>query len=402
MSLTNASIGVTDVQFCLILLHALPASYEVLASTILASGTPTALQYSEIIARIINEEGRWAGGSASLNAARAAPIKSSSGKKKDHSGLTCHYYQKKGHIKPNCHKKKKDEADKKKKEDGSSAGRKAANSHALVESSASITEVTDNEITASLYATQSDRWMLDSGATHHITPHRSDFKDYTSAKGTVRLGDKSGQEQIGVGSVIIKSPQGCTITLSNVLHVSGVQTRFISIGALTGKGAKVNFVKDGFEIVLNRKAIAIGYLEGCLYWLNTSNVSLNLHTKSAPTLHIWHQHMGHMSYDALKSHGPSAVTGLDLDASTMAIPTTCHGCKAGKSTRKPFPGSAKTTSRILEVVHSDLAGPMQVKSIQGSLYTATFIDDYSRHAVVYCLRSKDQFCCSAAEIPFLG
>ena len=90
-------------------------------------------------------------------------------------------------------------------------------------------------------------------------------------------------------------------------------------------------------------------------------------------------------------HGPKAVIGLDLDASTMAIPTMCHGCKMGKSTCKPFPGSAKTTSGILEVIHSDLAGPMQVKSIQGSLYTATFVDDYSCHAVVYCLRLKDQF-----------
>ena len=80
-------------------------------------------------------------------------------------------------------------------------------------------------------------------------------------------------------------------------------------------------------------------------------------------LHTWHQRMGHMSHSALKTHGPKAVKGLDLDASTMTIPMTCHGCKAGKSTCKPFPGSAKNTSRILEVVHSDLAGPMQVKSI---------------------------------------
>src|SRR6266850_8102277 len=101
--------------------------------------------------------------------------------------------------------------------------------------------------------------------------------------------------------------------------------------------------------------------------------------------------MGHMSHTMLKSYSPKAVTGLDLDASTMAIPTTCHGCETGKSTHKPFPGSAKITSRILEVVHSDLAGPMQVKSIQGHLYTATFVDDYSCHAVVYCLRLKDQF-----------
>ena len=34
---------------------------------------------------------------------------------------------------------------------------------------------------------------------------------------------------------------------------------------------------------------------------------------------------------------------------------------------------------------------MQTKSLQGSYYTATFIDDYSSHAVVYFLKTKDQF-----------
>jgi len=169
-----------------------------MASTILASGALSVLSHTEIIVQII-KEGCQASSRSSLNVARAAPIKSSSGKKgkKDHSGLTCHYCQKKGHIKPNCHKKKQDE---KKKEEGSSASRsKLANSHVLVETSASITEVADNEISASLYATRSDQWMLDSGVTHHITPHRSDFSNYTPIKGTVCLGDKSAQDQVGVG-----------------------------------------------------------------------------------------------------------------------------------------------------------------------------------------------------------
>src|SRR6266850_6665039 len=156
VSLANAFMGVTDVQFCLILLYALPGSFEVMASTILTSGDPTTLSHADIIAQIINEEGHQALSGSSLNAARATLIKSSSRKKgkKDHSGLTCHYCQKKGHIKPDCHKKKQDE---KKKEEGSSAGgSKSANSHVLVETSASITEVADNEISASLYATRSD------------------------------------------------------------------------------------------------------------------------------------------------------------------------------------------------------------------------------------------------------
>jgi len=401
VALTNASMGVTDTQFCLILLHALPASYEVLASTILASGAPTTLKHSEIIARIINEEGLRSGGSASLN--KAAPIKQSGKKKKkDHSSLTCHYCNKKGHIKPDCRKRKKDE-EKKKEDSGSSgsSGSKAANTHVLVEAAASITEVND-DFTAALYtADAKSRWMMDSGATHHITPCRSDFKDYSLTNGTIRLGDKSTVDQIGVGTVVFKSPQGYEITLSNVLHVPAVKTRFLSTRALAQKGASVTFDNRAFKIVHKERCVAIGYLEDNLYWLDATGISLNAHIGGAETsLHTWHQRMGHMSYAALKSHGPAAVKGMDFGSSTIHIPKTCHGCELGKSTRKPFPGSAKTTSRILEIVHSDLAGPMQTKSIQGSSYIATFVDDYSRHAVVYFLKTKDQF--SAALQTFLS
>ena len=125
VALANMSMGVTDVQYSLILLNALPASYEVLASTILAAGSPNTLKHSKIIAHILNEEGHRSGSSdSSLNAAWATPIKSSSKKKKDHADLKCHYCNKKGHIKPECCKKKK-------KEEASSSGNKAANCHGL-------------------------------------------------------------------------------------------------------------------------------------------------------------------------------------------------------------------------------------------------------------------------------
>ena len=98
VALANASMGVTDTQYCLILLNALPSSYEVLESTILAASLPSTLKHTEISVCIINEEGRHSSGSSSLNMARAAPIKDTKGKKRDHSNLTCHYCQKKGHI----------------------------------------------------------------------------------------------------------------------------------------------------------------------------------------------------------------------------------------------------------------------------------------------------------------
>jgi hypothetical protein len=81
-------------------------------------------------------------------------------------------------------------------------------------------EVEDNEITVSLYTAAKQRWMLDSGMTHHITPYRSDFTDYTPIKGTIHLGDKSTTDQIGVGSVIFQSSQGQKILLSNILYTT--------------------------------------------------------------------------------------------------------------------------------------------------------------------------------------
>jgi len=70
VNLSNASMGITDTQYCLILLNALPSSYEVVATTILASGAPSSLSHSEITTHILNEEGRRSGPSAALNAAR--------------------------------------------------------------------------------------------------------------------------------------------------------------------------------------------------------------------------------------------------------------------------------------------------------------------------------------------
>ena len=46
--LTNTSMGITDIQYSLILLNALPASYKVLASTILASGGPKILNMTRL------------------------------------------------------------------------------------------------------------------------------------------------------------------------------------------------------------------------------------------------------------------------------------------------------------------------------------------------------------------
>src|SRR5258707_2092099 len=88
VNLSNASMGITNIQYCLILLNALPSSYKVVATTILALGALSMLNHTKIITQILNEEGQCSVNSAALNVA-CAPIKLDGNKKrKDHPHLT--------------------------------------------------------------------------------------------------------------------------------------------------------------------------------------------------------------------------------------------------------------------------------------------------------------------------
>jgi hypothetical protein len=108
--------------------------------------------------------------------------------------------------------------------------------------------------------------------------------------------------------------------------------------------------------------------------------------------------MGHMSHKALMWHS-DAVNGLMLDPHSDCDLPPCPGCELGKHMQLPFHASHKRSDWILQIVHSNLAGPMQVWSIRGAYYIATFIDDYSRFGIVYFFKTKDQ--CVATFQKFL-
>ena len=63
----------------------------------------------------------------------------------------------------------------------------------------------------------------------------------------------------------------------------------------------------------------------------------------------------------------------------------------GKSSVKPFPKSKNgevTTTSLLQVIHSDVMGPMETKSQGRARFVVTFLDDFSRYVVAYYIAHK--------------
>ena len=58
--------------------------------------------------------------------------------------------------------------------------------------------------------------------------------------------------------------------------------------------------------------------------------------------------------------------------------------------KSPFPSSDNKAKGILDIVHSDVCGPMTATSLSGYVYYVSFIDDYSRKTWIYFLKGKNE------------
>ena len=76
---------------------------------------------------------------------------------------------------------------------------------------------------------------------------------------------------------------------------------------------------------------------------------------------LWHQRLGHIGEKGLRIlHGNGNVEGMSN--SSLDFDFSQH-CVYGKQNRVSFPSSAKRANKILELVHSDVFGPVSVPSL---------------------------------------
>ena len=70
----------------------------------------------------------------------------------------------------------------------------------------------------------------------------------------------------------------------------------------------------------------------------------------------------------------------------------CKQCHLGKITKSSVKSKTYTSKEVLEIVHIDLCGPIEVQSYKGDRYIILFVDDYSRMMTsMFLKKNSDAF-----------
>ena len=238
-------------------------------------------------------------------------------------------------------------------------------------------------------------WILDSGASNHMSPNLSSFGSFCPTSSLpVMTADGTPMPSTGVGT--IDSPN---LSLSNVYHIPKLTMNLVSVGQLCDAGYSVSFSSTFCHVQdpQSQKVIGTGRRQGGLYIMEKLNVpmvaassvdlsSFRLSSDSS-SFYLWHSRLGHVSGSRLKYLASTGKLG-NLHCHDIS---DCSGCKLAKFSALPFNRSISSTFAPFDLIHSDVWGPSPVITRGGSRYYVSFIDDYTRYCWVFLMKRRSDF-----------
>jgi hypothetical protein len=233
-------------------------------------------------------------------------------------------------------------------------------------------------------------WFLDSGCSNHMIGQKELFFDFDdSYRDSVKLGDDSRMSVMGRGSVKLHINK-IVYVISDVYYVPGLKTNLLSIGQLQQKQVTVIFKNDVCKVFHDDKGLLFTtpMSKNRMYVISAPIITpMCLKTTKQEETLLWHDRYAHLSFKGLNTLAKKQmVKGLPELAEAEE---KCVDCLTGKQSRDSIPKQANwRASTKLELVHSDICGPITPQSNGGSRYFITFTDDFSRKTWVYLLKEK--------------
>jgi len=206
--------------------------------------------------------------------------------------------------------------------------------------------------TSGLLLVAHNRWILDSGATHHITYSSISLKHVKKklSLALVSLPSRDVAKITVTGSIQFNN----SFQLNNVLYVPSFKIDLMSVGKTTDDlHCSVTFFPSWciFQDLATRTMMGVGKRRDNLYYL-VMLASTPPSTRFACNLIIssdlWHRRLGHPSFNRLQFLADNLLK-FNFDSSHK-----CDVYPLAKQTRHPFPSSSISTSKCFSLIHCDI------------------------------------------------
>lgn len=255
-------------------------------------------------------------------------------------------------------------------------------------------------------------WYIDSCCSKTMSPLKEQMSDYEQigAGMEVTIANNGKLYSSGKGDVpvTIKNQSGnCYKTIRNVMHIPDLSVNLLSVSETVKKGYIITFDSHGCKIyddddyIVKGKVQMTGSEIGGIYRLDTvSNITNTTFRKPeianvgviTASAQLWHRRLGHLNYDSLNQLKEDSAKGIKFTNDSTAVKSPCIQCLKGKHSRQPFKvnKNKQLAENKLDLIHTDLCGPMPTESWSGKRYMLTFIDDHSRKVFIYFLKYKSE------------
>jgi len=175
-------------------------------------------------------------------------------------------------------------------------------------------------------------WIIDNGATLHVTPRKEFFTSYTYADfGVLKMGDDGVSKVVGIGDVCLQTNMGMQLLLRGVKHALDIYFNLIFVQMLDDSGYENHFGSGKWKLSRGNLIVAKGERISKLYWTKAlvAKDSVNAMDMDAS---LWHQRLSHISEKGLNCLAKEDV----LSGLKSAELKKCSHCMAGKQTRVSF------------------------------------------------------------------
>ena len=392
--LTEAGENISETLFNALVINGLPEKYE---HFIVQESFNPAANFTELRTRLQNYDDSRLQRSQAEDSATAMHSGNTSGNKgpskPKEDCFVCGYP---GHFAKQCSKRSSAFCSKcKKRGHLPKACRSSSKPTTKPNSFSSYSQCMNSGTEASSGTGKPNHLTIDTGCTDHIVTQKELFENLQPCSIRNVKDPKGNLTPVeGVGDVPVKlhlkDGKEEEMILRNVLYVPTYEVNLLSVNRSVKFGHKFIFNESKAKLMLTHGPQVDLTEENGLFYLkitfqrSSASYPNTCNTSKATIkgdINLWHQRLGHLNKDDVKRT-------IDCEDNLKEV---CETCALGKQTSKPVPKETQNKSqKPLELVYSDILGPFEVPSLNGSRYAITFVDEYSKYSVVKFMSKKSE------------